>query len=197
MSIQASFKFASCLVRVTCCIALFICSVNTSAQAQNEPSKPSIFHRLLILNTQNEIMLVKIKSSNRWATPGWYQDGNLSIRTGLDELAATYGIRISDPLLRGVFTLTGQQEKTVSSRLIYLVRVKSGAVQAPSTIEEIRWLPAEKAQELISFPHISAQIKQIMQYPNTLWGGAQLRTLENGVYGVKTLEDFYSLSNGE
>lgn len=195
MSIQASFKFASCLVRVTCCIALFFCSVSTSAQAQNELSKPSIFHRLLILNTQNEIMLVKIKNSNRWVTPGWYQVGNLSIRSGLDELAATYGIRISDPLLRGVFTLTGPQEKTVSSRLIYLVRVKSGAVQAPSTIEEIRWLPAEKAQELISFPHISAQIKQIMQYPTTLWGGAQLMTLENGVYGVKTLEDFYSLSN--
>ncbi|MBB3118228.1 hypothetical protein [Pseudoduganella violacea] len=136
-------------------------------------------------------MVVKVKNSNRWVTPGWYQDDRLSITEGLDELAASYGVKITTPTLRGVFTLKGGQ---ISTRLIYTTRIKSGELKAPDIIEEIKWLPIPKAVETITFPHIRVQITQLTNYPDVVWGGAQTMYLENGVYGSKIVEDFYPLS---
>jgi hypothetical protein len=177
------------------CCAFFVYVCQPSAWAQSETITPSIFHRLLILNEQNEIMLVKIKNSERWVTPGWYQDNKTTIQTGLNEVAASYGISITPPVLRGVFTVSGPQEQAMSTRLIYVTQFKSGTVILPETIQEVRWLKPQQAESVLTFPHISSQIKQIMQYPNTLWGGAQAMVLEGGVYGVKTIVDFYPLSS--
>lgn len=33
----------------------------------------AIFHRLLILNSQNELMVVNIENTDFWVTPGLYQ----------------------------------------------------------------------------------------------------------------------------
>ncbi|WGG48131.1 hypothetical protein [Rugamonas sp. DEMB1] len=164
--------------------------LSQSLYAQEAP-KTSTFHRLLLLNEKNELMVVKIKNSNRWVTPGWYQDDRLTIAQGLDELAAGYGVKIATPTLRGVFTLKGSQ---VSTRLIYTTKIKSGELKNPELIEEIKWLPIQKAVETITFPHISAQITQLSKYPDVIWGGAQTMYQENGVYGSKVVEDFYPLS---
>lgn len=159
--------------------------------AQEAPNA-STFHRLLLLNEKNELMVVKVKNSNRWVTPGWYQDDHLSITEGLDQLAASYGVKITTPTLRGVFTLKGGQ---ISTRLIYTTRIRSGELKAPDIIEEIKWLPIPKAVEIITFPHIRAQISQISNHPNVVWGGSQTMYQENGVYGSKIVEDFYPLSD--
>lgn len=158
--------------------------------AQEAP-KTSTFHRLLLLNEKNELMVVKVKNSNRWVTPGWYQDDRLTITEGLDELAASYGVKIATPTLRGVFTLKGSQ---VSTRLIYTTKIKSGELKAPEIIEEIKWLPIPKAVEIITFPHISDQITQISKYPDVVWGGSQTMYQENGVYSSQVVEKFYPLS---
>lgn len=160
-----------------------------------ETAKPSTFHRLLVFNEQNELMVVKVKNSNRWVTPGWYQDNRLTIKDGLNELAGSYGIKISAPLLRGVFTLRTDQNNEVSTRLVYSAKIESGKIKAPEIIEEIRWLNTSKAMELITFPHISAQLEQITKFPSTVWGGSQLMYQENGSYKSKTTEMFYPLTS--
>ncbi len=160
----------------------------------SEAIKPSVFHRLLILNERSEIMLVKIKNSERWVTPGWYQDNKTDIQTGLNVLAASYGIAITPPILRGVFTLSGPQEHAMSTRLVYVTHLKSGTLTLPEMIQEVRWVTSQEAESVLTFPHISNQIRQIVQYPNTLWGGAQAMVHKDGVYGVKTLIDFYPLN---
>ena len=43
-----------------------------SVNAQVEKDK-AIFHRLLILNSQNELMVVNIENTDFWVTPGLYQ----------------------------------------------------------------------------------------------------------------------------
>lgn len=158
--------------------------------AQQAPNA-STFHRLLILNEKDELMVVKVKNSDRWVTPGWYQDDHSSITEGLDELAASYGVKITTPTLRGVFTLKGGQ---ISTRLIYTTRIKSGELKAPDIIDEIKWLPIPKAVETITFPHIRVQIAQLINYPDVVWGGSQTMYQENGVYGSRIVEDFYPLS---
>lgn len=160
-----------------------------------EMAKPSTFHRLLVFNNQNELMVVKVKNSNRWVTPGWYQDNRLTIKDGLNELAGSYGIKITAPTLRGVFTLRTDQNSEISTRLVYSTKIESGTIKAPEIIEEIRWLNTTKAMELITFPHINAQLDQITKFPGTVWGGSQLMYQENGVYKSKTTEMFYPLAN--
>lgn len=174
-------------------LLLLTLSWPTSLFAQEAP-KISTFHRLLIVNESNEVMAVKIKNSERWVTPGWYQDDHSSIKTGLETLAGTYGLSITTPVLRGVFTLKGPKENELSTRLIYVVKIKGGQLKSPDAIGEIRWLNLQQVGEIITFPHISTQIRQIMSYPDDVWGGTQIMTHENGIFGVKFVEDFYSIS---
>jgi hypothetical protein len=170
---------------------LLIALLYSHALFAQEAPKTSTFHRLLLLNEKNELMVVKIKNSDRWVTPGWYQDDRLTLAEGLDELAATYGVKITTPNLRGVFTLKGTQ---LSTRLVYTTRIKSGVLKAPDLIGEIKWLPIPKAVETITFPHIRAQITQISNYPDVVWGGSQTMYQENGAYGSKLVENFYPLA---
>lgn len=171
-------------------ILLLIGMLFSQALFAQELPKTSTFHRLLFLNEKNELMVVKIKNSNRWVTPGWYQDERLTIAQGLDTLAASYGVKITAPVLRGVFTLQGSQ---VSTRLVYTTKIKSGELKMPDLIEEIRWLPTQQAVETITFPHIRTQITQLSKHPDVVWGGTQTMYQENGVYGSKVVEDFYPL----
>lgn len=172
-------------------LLMVLCSQFTFAQ---QTTKPSTFHRLLVFNDKNEVMVVKIKNSERWVTPGWYQDNNLTIKDGLDQLALSYGIKITTPTLRGVFTLKTEQNNELSTRLVYSTKMKSGEIKAPEMIEEIRWLSATQAVKLITFPHINAQIEQLTKFPDTLWGGSQLMYQDAGVYKAKLIENFYPLT---
>lgn len=162
--------------------------------AQQAP-KTSTFHRLLIFNEKSELMVVRFKDSDRWVTPGWYQDEHLTIRQGLEQLAASYGVKISSPILRGVFTLKDEQNRVSSTRLVYSAKIKSGKLKAPESIGEIEWLPVQKAAETITFPHISAQIMQITAHPEAVWGGTQRMYQEGKAYKSEVVEEFYPLSD--
>lgn len=172
-------------------LLMVLCSQFTFAQ---QATKPSTFHRLLVFNDKNELMVVKIKNSERWVTPGWYQDNSLTIKAGLEQLALSYGLKITTPTLRGVFTLKTEQNNELSTRLVYSTKMKSGELKAPEMIEEIRWLSATQATKLITFPHINAQIEQLTKFPGTLWGGSQLMYQEAGVDKAKFIENFYPLT---
>ncbi len=174
-------------------IALIFALLFAPGLFAQEAPKPSTFHRLLVFNAKNELMVVRVKNSERWVTPGWYQDGKLSIRQGLDVLAGTYGVTIEKPVLRGVFTLQDGQGE-LSTRLIYNTRIAGGTLKSPEIIDEIRWLPVPQATGLITFPHISAQIAHITKHPETVWGGFQRMHQEDGEQGVQIIEPFYPLA---
>lgn len=180
------------IVRKVLLVLMVLCAQSTVAQ---ETAKPSTFHRLLVFNDNNEMMVVKVKNSNRWVTPGWYQDNRLTIKDGLNALAGSYGLTINTPTLRGVFTLKTAQNNEISTRLVYSTKIAGGQIKAPEMIEEIRWLSADQAMKLITFPHINAQIEQLTKFPGTIWGGSQLMYQEDGVYKSETLEGFYPLAS--
>lgn len=172
-------------------LLLLVLLFTPSLFAQEVP-KTQTFNRLLIFNERNELMVVKIKNRDLWVTPGWYQDDHLTIKEGLDGLFASYGIKSTPLTLRGVFTLKGSP---ISTRLVYSATIKGRETKMSEIVDEIRWLPTQKAIELITLPHIRTQISQITRHPSILWGGSQTISQENGVYGSKIIENFYPLSS--
>ena len=57
-------------------------------------------------------MIVKIKNSDIWVTPGFYQDSVQFIKEGLIDIALTYGITVSPPQLKGIFSMRHDNEES-------------------------------------------------------------------------------------
>ncbi len=104
----------------------------------------------IIYNAENELMLVKIKDTDVWVTPGFYQDSTQFIKEGLHDIASTYGLKISNPELSGVFSIRREVEggKEMLLRNIYRCDYLSGVVHFPENqsfeIGEIKWQPRKK-----------------------------------------------------
>jgi hypothetical protein len=173
-------------------LLLIVLLFSQSLFAQESP-KITTFSRLLIFNEKSELMVVKIKNSNQWVTPGWYQDDSKVIKDGLSGLADSYGIVIDAPVLCGVFTLKSDVDKSISTRLYFTAKMSSGVLKKPDIIDEIRWLPINEASKIITFPHISMMTRQVVEKPNVVWGGSLLQYKEDGLFKAKLIENFYPL----
>jgi len=160
------------------------------AQEYDEISE---FHRLLIFNAKNEIMVAKIKNTDYWVTPGLYSKNKALTNNNLYKLAANYGLTVTQPKLRGKFILNNNKG-LVSNRTFFKVNVSGGDLKKPNNIEELNWLPLNDALKVITFPHINMLIKQIMDYPDVVWGGTVLRYKENNTLKSKMTTDFYPLN---
>ena len=178
--------------KLTILISIFIIQL-VNAQGEKDIS---IFNRVLILNSNNEILVVKIKNTDFWVTPGLYQNSEQTIKQGLNSLSETYGIETKPPKLKGMFVLKREinGKTTTSLRNVYMVKLISGELKKPKGIEEMKWLSAQNAIKLITFPHINVMVEQIANHPNQVWGGTLMQFKEKDMWKTKILEDFYVLS---
>ena len=174
-------------------LALIFCFCAFPLFAQ-EADKISEFHRLLIFNSQNKLMVVKIKNTDYWVTPGIYSKTKVGINGDLHKLAAEYGLTVSQPDLRGIFTLKNKQTSIELKRHFFNVNVIDGEVNTPDNIEEIKWLSIDDAVKTITFPHINLLIKQVMTYPENIWGGTVLRYKDQGKFKAQMISDFMPLN---
>ena len=179
----------------TLVIFMLLASINSFGQVEKEIS---VFNRLLILNSENELLVVKIENADMWVTPGFYQTKQ-TIRQGLDSIPSTYGLKIEMPELKGIFLLKRDinGELSTSTRNIYTAKTKDRELKKPKGIEDAKWLPVNKAVEQITFPHINAMIEQIMNNPKKVWGGYLSQFKDNGQWKTKIVQDFYVLSEIE
>ena len=60
-----------------------------------------LFHRLLLLNDKQELLVVKIKNTDFWVTPGLYATSDEPTEQKLHEQAAEYGLSLSELDLKG------------------------------------------------------------------------------------------------
>ena len=177
-------------------LLLVIASQSSFAQGNK---KVSIFHRLIIYNTDNEIMLVKIKDTDVWVTPGFYQDTIQSIRKGLNDVAATYGMKISSPELKGVFSMRRDiaERKEMLIRNIYTCKYLEGKIHFPEhqpfSIGEIKWLPMKEALQTLTHKSVQIFLKQTHNNPAIISGGAIVVYKESKEWKVKIVEEFYPL----
>ena len=161
----------------------------------------SVFHRLIIYNSQNEIMLVKFKGTDIWVTPGFYQDSIQFIKEGLHTIASTYGMKISSPKLKGTFSLRRENGDTQKMliRNIYHSNYLSGKIHFPKNqsfeIGDIKWMPLKEALEKIPFESVQLFIKQTHNYPNIVWGGSINARKEDDKWKYEVMEEFYPLAN--
>jgi hypothetical protein len=159
----------------------------------------SVFHRLIIYNADNEIMLVKIKDTDVWVTPGFYQDSIQFIKEGLHDIASTYGMKISNPELKGTFSMRREigETKEMLIRNIYSSNYLSGEIHFPENqsfeIGEIKWLPIKETLSLIPFESVRMFIKQTHEYPNFVWGGSINALRKDNTWEYKIMEEFYPL----
>ena len=157
------------------------------------PASFTIFHRLLILNDQDEIMLVKFKDKDIWVTPGIYQDKKQSVKDAFQDLMNSYGIQTTAPKFHASFDLHFKDSDNVAIRTIYTVKMKSGKIKMPDIIDEIQWLPLEKAIQKMTFPHISLMMEQVLKYKNSIWSGSVIRFKEGDVNKAEVFEAFYKI----
>lgn len=174
-------------------ILLVIMALITLPLFAQEKSKVKDFHRLLIFNEKHKLMVVNIKDTDLWVTPGLYSQNKELPNENLQKLAAEYGLTVSQPLLRGVFTLKNNKTKAELKRLFYNVNVTGGVLVNPDNIEAIKWLSVSEAMKVITFPHINTLIKQVMDYPDFVWTGTILRYTEDDVLKAKMVDDFVPL----
>ena len=159
----------------------------------------SVFHRLIIYNAQNEIMLVKFKDTDLWVTPGFYQDSIQFIKAGLHTIAATYGLKISTPKLRGTFSLRRENgdSKKMLIRNIYHCNYLSGTIHFPENqtfeIDEIKWLPLKEALLKIPLESVKMFIEQTNKPSNVVWGGSISVRKKDDKWQYEIIEEFYPI----
>ena len=152
------------------------------------------FHRLLVFNQQEELMVVKIKDTDFWVTPGLYSQDQESTNKALHKLAAEYNLKLNELQLRGVFSLTNKQSQKTSNRYFYYAKTSDLNYKLPENIEKIEWLPINKAMELITFPHINILLKQVIDYPDQIWSADILRYKEGDKFKAKITKEFSTKS---
>lgn len=173
-------------------IFIYIIFLSLSLFSQ-EQSTFTIFNRLVLLNENEEIMLVKIKNVDFWVTPGVYQNKTQSQKEAFDEMIKSYGIQITDPKLHGTFNLHFKASDNVSVRNVYLAYMTSGTITLPEIIDEITWLPLDEALKKLSFPHISLKLEQVLKNKESIWAGSIIRYKENDAFKADILKAFYKI----
>ncbi len=177
---------------------LLILLISISSFAQDN-SNISIFHRLIVYNSDNEIMLVKLKNTETWVTPGFYQDSIQFIKKGLHDIALTYGMKISNPELKGIFSMRREigETKEMLIRNIYHCKYLNGKVHFPENqsfeIGEIKWLTIKDALSIIPFESMRMFIKQTDNFPNQVSGGSISVTRVDNNWKYEIKESFYSI----
>lgn len=172
-------------------VILLIAFLNISVKAQE--SKVTTFHRMLILNKENKLLVVKIKNKDIWVTPGLYQNSKQSIKQGIDSIASTYGIKVYNIELRGVYGLKTPSQNYYSTRHIFVMKTDTTDLLLPEIIGKTLWLDIDEAVKQINIPHINDFINDVFMFPNDIRYGTIERLESNGKRTSKISEPFYSL----
>ena len=175
---------------------IILALINPPLYSQNSEKNPDSYtiQRLIIENDKKEILIYKGKSY--WMTPAIRHNKELSIKEGLQQLAKSYGLKITQPKLAALYTYKFGFKKGVSFRSFYTADlIGSNKTTPPSPITQAKWAPISDVTNVIGGLEVRKQmLNHILQHPETLWGGSfYLYDDEQGVRQAKILERFYSL----
>lgn len=147
--------------------------------------------RLIILNENNEMLMGR--EDYVWAPPGAMFNQRQFINEELDSLALTYGVEIDDVELRGYFAYKYDYHPYATTRAYYVAKYKGGTPKATAPTEEVKWLPMEEALDISTVTSIRQSTMQILDYPNTVWGGSFMVSRTDTSHPTVIVEPFYPL----
>jgi hypothetical protein len=171
-------------------------SLNTNA-SENSIDSYTI-QRLIIINPNGEVLLEQ--NAFGWMTPALRHNSKESIKDGLDNLAAEFGLTISSPKITGIFLSLSGYKAVSHFRQHYRANYQSGALKIPKNRLSAQWFPIKAAIEMMSLPNTKAPFsirdmtQQVLSYPEVIWGGTFLINKRDDKFTYDVIEDFYPLN---
>lgn len=155
------------------------------------PSNQTVI-RLTVVKDDKILMR---KTPYGWMTPAVYYTKRQTPTEVLDSLRITFGIKTTIPYLKGLFTYKYDFKPTADIRLLYVSHYESGELKSTVKDEEVYWLPIDEALDKLeeTVPSLRKMTKQILNYPETIWGGSFLLYREKGNLTSMMEESFYSV----
>lgn len=154
--------------------------------------------RLLVTDDQGRLLLEHNRSG--WMTPAVRANRKQSVQEALRQLATELGLQVSPFTLAALYSYRFNEDPpdpapdAVSFRQHYRATLRSG--QPPATTEEkqYRWVSRDEAAHLIGMQALRMETLQVLDHPETLWGGAfELSFKGDEATGTELIEPFYPL----
>ena len=166
-------------------------SIQENQNEHRDPTHNFTMQRLIIVNEKNQMLMCR--EDYVWATPAVLYSKREFLKESLDNLASTYGIKITTPELRGYFSYKYDYHPYSTLRSYYVARYVSGEIKIPDGMDEAKWVTIPEAIELNTVISIKQITKQIMNFPNTIWGGSFMVSRTEKGHPTKQVEAFYPL----
>ncbi|WP_233558574.1 nuclear transport factor 2 family protein [Aquimarina sp. BL5] len=149
---------------------------------------------LVIVNDNGDILLKK--ATIGWITIGAFYEKRHTINEVIDSISKKYGVSITKPNLKGVFTYKFDFNNAVSIRQMYVAKSTTNDLPTNKNVE-FRWAPKEEAIEKFksTIPSLGEMIAQVIEYPKVVWGGSFLIKRENNKMASIITENFYPISD--
>lgn len=181
-------------------IVLLLCMIlfGLTSFAQETGNDSYTIQRLLIYNLKGKILLEK--NDFGWMTPALRHNSKTTINDGLINLAAEYGVNVTPPKIAGVFMFMTDYKPISQFRQHYKCTLVDGQLKVPENKKEVKWFSISKAIEVMSLPDTKAPLvirdmtKQLLYYPEIIWGGTFLLSKKEGKITYKIVENFYHLN---
>jgi hypothetical protein len=165
--------------------------------AQETGNDSYTIQRLLIYNQKGEVLLEK--NDFGWMTPALRHNSQTTIKDGLMNLASEYGLKVNSPKIAGIFMFMSDYKPISQFRQHFNCNIIDGKLKVPENKKDAQWFSISKAIEMMSLPDTKAPLvirdmtKQLLYYPEIIWGGTFLLSKNDGKITYKTTEEFYPL----
>jgi len=154
--------------------------------------------RLTVENERGEILLEKI--ADGWMTPAARSNQNRTVRESLAALAKDLGVSIATPRLAGLFSYQFRENPVdpnhaaVSFRAHYTARLDGPVGKPADAAKQYRWVARDRLDEFVTIQALNKELHQILDHPDTLWGGAFVLSFEGDkMVSTEQTEAFYPL----
>lgn len=182
-------------------IAFTSCQQQTEAIAQEEiphylRKDNFTVLRVLILNSENQMLLTGGK--DYWGMPYVNLSKRQFVKEAIDSMAMEHGIELSNIELRGQFCFKYDYKPNMTFRNYYVAHYKRGDIKIPKptledVVEKIEWVDIPEAIERNDNAGIQKITKQILDNPDTVWGGSFMVSRNDHHHPTKLVEEFYPL----
>ena len=175
----------------------FIILFGLESFAQETGNDSYTIQRLLIYNQKGEILLEK--NDFGWMTPALRHNSQTTIKEGLMNLASEYGVKINSPKIAGIFMFMSDYKPISQFRQHFSCKIVDGKLKVPENKKDAQWFSISRAIEMMSLQETKAPLvirdmtKQLLYYPEIIWGGTFLLSKKEGKITYKTTEGFYPL----
>ncbi len=182
-------KLMKKLVFILCIASFFNC--NQMKGQHEDPTHNFTVKRLIIINDNNEMLMCK--ESYVWATPSLVYNERQYITEALDSVANAYGVKIKDIELHGQFSYKYDYHPHATLRNYYVAKYTSGTLKTPKNMDGAQWMPISEAIEKTTVTSIKEITKQIIEFPDVVWGASFMVSRTEGDHPTKMVTPFYPL----